>query len=196
MENDSLSLTEIQITNDTDGTKFFEQMSTFNVYFNSCGARYQNLAFCLDKNIVLLKHEAFPGISVVDIRKHSFSHDILRVMLLYCSPNSPFTSFYNRLENVLSDSFIDMVLGDFNIKILSSINVNLNNVLSKYTLLVNEPTYISGSLLDQVYVNNDSLQNFLLNKIEIVSIYFSDHDATKFTLIETNIVHEKTIYAY
>ena len=104
-------------------------------------------------------------------------------MLLYCSPNSPFTSFYNRLENVLSDSFIDMVLGDFNIKILSSINVNLNNVLSKYTLLVNEPTYISGSLLDQVYVNNDSLQNFLLNKIEIVSIYFSDHDATKFTLI-------------
>ena len=78
---------------------------------------------------------------------------------------------------------MDIKLGDFNIDILNSININLNNVLSTYTLLVNEPTYISGSLLDHVYVNNDSLQKFLLNKIEIVSIYFSNQDAVKFTVI-------------
>ena len=52
--------------------------------------------------------------------------------------------------------------------------------MSNYGLLVNEPTYIIGSLLDHVYVNNDSLQKFLLNKIEIVSVYFSDHHAVKF----------------
>ena len=90
---------------------------------------------------------------------------------------------YNTLENVISDSFIDTVLGDFNIDILNGININLNNALSNYTLVVNELTYISASLLDHVYVNNDSLQKFLLSKIEIVSIYFSDHDAVKFTLI-------------
>ena len=181
MENDILCLTESQIKNDTDGAEIFEQLSTFKVYFNSCGARHKNFAFCLGQNIVLLKHEAFPGISIIDIRKDSFSHDIIRVMLFYRSPNSPLNSFYNALENVLGD--IDIVLGDFNIDILNSININLNNVLSNYTLLVNEPTYISGSLLDHVYVNNDSLQKFLLTKIEIVSIYFSDHDAVKFTLI-------------
>ena len=104
-------------------------------------------------------------------------------MLLYRSPNSPITSFYNILENILSDSFIDIVLGDFNIDTLNSININLNNLLWNYTLLVNEPTYISGSLLNHVYVNNESLQKFLHNKIEIVSIFFSDHDAVKFTLI-------------
>ena len=57
-------------------------------------------------------------------------------MLLYRSPNSPITSFYNILENILSDSFIDIVLGDFvidsffNIDTLNSININLNNVLT------------------------------------------------------------------
>ena len=50
-------------------------------------------------------------------------------------------------------------------------------------MLVNEPTYFSSSLLDHVYVNNDSPQKYLVNKIETISIYFSDHDAVKFTLI-------------
>ena len=103
--------------------------------------------------------------------------------LCYFTVVQTFTSFYTALENILSDSFIDIVLGEFNIDILNSININLNNVLSNYTLLVNEPTYISSSLIDHAYVNNDSLQKFLLNKIEIVSIYFFDHDAVKFTLI-------------
>ena len=88
-------MTESQITNDTDGAEIFEQLNTFKVYFNSCGARQQNLAFCLCQNIVLLKHEAFPGIYIIDIRKDSFSHDLIKVMLLYGSPNSPPTSFYN-----------------------------------------------------------------------------------------------------
>ena len=50
-------------------------------------------------------------------------------------------------------------------------------------MLVNEPTYFSSSLLDHAYVNNDSLQKYLVSKIETISIYFSDHDAVKFTLI-------------
>ena len=151
-----MSLTKSKITKDTDGAESFEQLSTLKVYFNSCGARHQNLAFCLSQNIVLLKHEAFLSISIIDIRKDSFSHNMISVMLLYRSPNSPLTSFYNTLEN------IDIVLGDFNIDILNNINVNLKNVLSNYTLLVNQPTYISGSLLDHVDVNNDSLQSSYL----------------------------------
>ena len=103
-------------------------------------------------------------------------------MLIYRSLNPPLTSFYNTLENVLSDSFIDIKLGDFNIDILNIININLDSVLSIYTLLVNEPTYINGSALDHFCVTNDSLQKLLRNKIEIVIIYFFDHDAVKFTL--------------
>ena len=58
MENYILCLAETQITNNTDGTEIFEELSTFKVYFNSCGARHQNLAFCLGQNFVLLEHKA------------------------------------------------------------------------------------------------------------------------------------------
>ena len=46
-------------------------------------------------------------------------------MLLCRSQNSPLTSFYNTLKNVLSDSFIDIVLCDFNIDVLNSISIIL-----------------------------------------------------------------------
>ena len=107
-KNDILCLTEIQITNDIDGADIFYQLITIKVYFNSCGARQQNLAPRLGQNIVLLKHEAFSGVLIIDIRKDSFSHDIISVMLLYRSSNFPFTSFYNTSENVLSDSIFNI----------------------------------------------------------------------------------------
>ena len=87
------------------------------------------------------------------------------------------------MENLLSDHHIfDLVLGDFNIDILNGTNINLQNVLSNYTLLVNKGTHISGSLLDHVYVKNEILQKFSVDKTETVSIYFSDHDVVKFRL--------------
>ena len=62
-------------------------------------------------------------------------------MLLYRSQSSSLTTFYNTLENLLGDHHtIDLVLGDFNIDILNSTNINLQDALSNYTLLVNEAT--------------------------------------------------------
>ena len=95
------------------------------IYFNSCGERHQNLAFCLRGNIIFLKHDTFPGISVIDITKNSFSYDIIRIMLVYCGPNSSLTSFCNTLEYFLRCYCIDIVLGDFNINTLNGENINL-----------------------------------------------------------------------
>ena len=123
-------MTESQITNDTDVAEIKEQLSTFEIYFNSCGVRHKNLAFCLGQNIVLSKHETFSGISVIDITKTSFSHSTILIMLLYRSLSSSLTTFYNTLENLLSDHHIfDLVLCDFNIDILNGTNINLQNVL-------------------------------------------------------------------
>ena len=120
-----------QITNDTDVAEIKEQLSTFEIYFNSCGVRHKKLAFCLGQNIDLSKHETFPGISVIDITKTSFSHNTMRIVLLYRSPSSSLTTFFNRLENLLSDRhIIDIVLGDFSIDSLNSTNINLQNFLS------------------------------------------------------------------
>ena len=93
-------------------------------------------------------------------------------MLLYHSPSSSLTACLNTLENLISDRHvIVIVFGDFNIDTLNSTNINLENVLSNYTLLVNEATHISGSLLDHVYVNNEMLQKFSVGKTKIVFIF-------------------------
>ena len=181
-ENDILCLTESQITNDTDVTEVLQQLSSFKFYFNSGVERHQNLAICLRENIILLKHDTFLGISIIDITKSSFSYDIIRIMLVYRSPNSSLTYFCNTLEKFLRRYFIDIVLSGFNVNTFNGANINLQDIFSNYTLPVNEPTHISGSLMDHVYVYNESLQKFLLSKIEVPSIYFSDHGAVKFRL--------------
>ena len=103
-ENDILCLTESQITNDTDVAEVKGQLSTFEIYFNSCAVRHENLAFCVGQNIVLSKHEASPGISVINIKKKKFFTQY--TTLLYRSPSSSLTRFFNRLENLLSDRHI------------------------------------------------------------------------------------------
>lgn len=86
-------------------------------------------------------------------------------MLLYrCLSSSPVT-FYNTLENLLNDSNItDVVLGNFKIDILKWTHIDLQYVLCNYTVLVNEATHISGSLINHVYVNNESLQKSSADK--------------------------------
>ena len=118
-------MTESQITNDTDVAEIKEQLSTFEICFNSCDGRHKNLAFCLGQNIVLSKYETFPDISVIDITKTNFLHNIIRILLLHRSPSSSLTTLFNTLENLLSDHhIIDIVLDDFNIDILNSRNIN------------------------------------------------------------------------
>ena len=174
--------TESQIRNDTDVIDVLKQLSSFKIYFNSCGERHQNLAICLRENIICLKHDTFPGILVIDITKRSFNNDAVRFMLVYRNLNSSPTSFFSSLEYFLRRYCIHIVLGDFKINTLNGANVNLQDIFSNYTLLVNEPTHISGSLIDHVHVYNKSLQKFLPSKIEVLSIYFSDHNAVKFRL--------------
>ena len=117
------------------------------------------------------------------ITNDSFLHDTVSIMLLHRCPSSSLVKFYNTLENLLSDSnVIDAVLGYFNLDSLNGIDINLQHGLSNYTLLVNEAALMSGSLIDHVYVSNESLQKFSVDKTKVASIYFSDHDAVKFRL--------------
>ena len=115
-ENNILCLTESQIANDTEVAEIKEQLSTFEIQFNSCGVRDQNLTFSLGQNIVLSQHETFPGMSVIDTTKNSFSQNTIWIMLVYSSPSSSLTTFFNTLKNLLRDHhIIDIVLGVFSI---------------------------------------------------------------------------------
>lgn len=60
--------------------------------------------------------------------------------------------------------------------------MNVQHTLSNYILLVNESTHASGSMVDHVYFYGESLQKFSSSKVQVLSIYFLDHDAVKFRL--------------
>ena len=107
---------------------------------------------------------------------------VFHMTYVYHRPNYYLTSFNNTLGNLLRSYCIDKVLGDFNINNLNGANINLRNIFPNHTLLVNEPTHISGFLTDHVYVYNESSQKISPSKTEVLSIYFSDRDAVKFRL--------------
>ena len=154
-ENDILCLTESKITNDTDVAEIKEQLSNFEIYFNSCSVRLKTLAFCLGQNIVLSKHETFSGISLLIFQKavfHTIQYGVC-CCIVFQVHLSQHSIIRWKTYLVTIHHTIDLALSDFNIDILNSTNINLPNVLSDYTLLVNEATHISGSLLYHAYVN-------------------------------------------
>ena len=94
-----------------------EELRTSTIDFNSCGERFENLGFCLNKSINVVPHQTFPGISLLDIRRSSFSLDPVIIMLLFRIPSFPLNSFYNTLQRFLStDKVINIAQGDFNNK--------------------------------------------------------------------------------
>ena len=106
-----LCLTESQISANDDTSDVCEELRTFVNDFNSCGQKFENLAIeNIDKSKNFVQHQKFPSISLLDIRKTSFSPDPISVMLLYRSPSSHFKSLYNNLQSLFSsDKVIDII---------------------------------------------------------------------------------------
>ena len=104
---------------------------------------FQNLLqflWCKTAKSCLLSWSRYFSLNTWYISRHICfwycKRQFLRIMLLYHCPRSSPVMFYNTLENLLSDSKITAaVLGDFNIDVLSSANVNLQHALSNYTFL-------------------------------------------------------------
>ena len=184
MESDILCLTETQTRIDQDTSNIEQTLNTFDVFFNNSSEQsFLNLAICLYRDILLVSHDQFLGISIFDILKQNFTKNVLRFCLLYRSPNSSVTLFFERLREIVHPELhIDIILGDFNSNIFNNSNNILKNILSNYELVINEATHISGSLIDHVYISKSLLQQMYLESITVCDVSFSDHDAVKFKI--------------
>ena len=105
------------------------------------------------------------------------SGELVRVVLVYRSPNTPVGTFTGMLASILNGARPQsanptVVLGDFNDPLLHS---PISKLLSSYgyVQLVKSSTTDQGTRLDHVYYNG-SLGNVVL---EVCDIYYSDHDA-------------------
>ena len=178
-----ICLTETQINMGESTSEIEQILGKFNVYFNTDEQRFRNLAICLGKNVELVAHNKRVGISMIDIVKSNFSIDALRLVLLYRSPNSSLSSFYEILTEISSPQLhVDIILGDFNLDVFNVANNSLHDVLSNYTLIVDEATHISGSLIDHVYIRKSLLHHTVLEKVVVCNMSFTDHDVIKFKI--------------
>ena len=109
-----------------------------------------------------------------------------KVALLYMFPKSPVRVFIEQLSRLIDVKKVNILLGDFNINALSKeAYAGVSNVLIRYKLMVSEPTFMDGGLLDQLYL----MKRFLVRKhvnSTVKIIYFLDHDAVKIHIQKEN----------
>ena len=102
MESDILCLTETRIRIDQDTFNIKQTLNGFDVFFNNSSEQtFLNLAICLHKNVTFVSHNKLFRFSIFDILKPNFTKNILKFLLLYRSPNSSVTLFFDRLREIL-----------------------------------------------------------------------------------------------
>jgi len=176
MESDVLCLTETQIFSSFEYTF---PSNDFQLIQNNSDDRFCSIAIGYVNSIIISHVTNIPGASLFRVSKTSFYPSSLNLLLIY-RKNS--LSQADSLEMVrrlmdISDSKIDIIMGDFNKNALSIDNY-FERYLSDYEQIVEQPTHISGSLIDHVYVHR-SFRETLDVKTFVKNVYFSDHDAIK-----------------
>ena len=88
--------------------------------------------------------------------------------------------FCNWVGQFVSTCHVDIILGIFNINVFGKPVINLSSALTNFIRTVKEPTYLSASLIDHVYIHQDLLGNVNAE----VNVYISDHDAVQISLTD------------
>ena len=148
-------------------------MVLISFFNNSSEQTFLNLAICLHKNVTLVSHNKLLGFSIFDILKPNFTKNILRFLLLYHSPKSSVTLFFDRLREILHlELHIDIILGDFNLNMFNDSYDALKNILSSYKFVINDVTHISSSLIDHAYISKSLLQKMHLENVIVSDVSF------------------------
>ena len=178
-DTDLLYLTETQLV---PGQNTATVHDILNFFFNSSIDKFESVAACYLKSIEVFQVFNINGISIFSVNKSSFSEDNLRIALLYKKQSIPISIFSNTIDRLMASEQIDIVLGDFTIDALDlQQSIFVNNLLTVYDMVVDEPTHLGGGLIDQVYVRKSLLSHFKLTS-SICNIFFSDHHAVKVKL--------------
>ena len=99
--------------------------------------------------------------------------------------------FFEILQCLLATHSTDIIAGNRNYDLLKVLEKQLLDIFTDHVQMVNMPAYISGSLIDNVYLKKTLMVEFSSNST-VESIYFSDHDAVK-TAIEKDNVGFQTV---
>ena len=182
-ECDILFLTETQIEETDDTTKITDILSDFHVIHNISSDKFCSIAYCYRGTIDYIEDKSIPAVTLVKIKKNSFCPNAINILLLYRKNNLKLDDFVYMINHFLSQDNIQIILGDFNYNAFKhdSNSVRLSEVLSDYNQVVDQPTHVSGSLIDHVYIKKTFQERIDIHCI-VKNIHFSDHDAVKLCL--------------
>ena len=172
---DIMCLTEIQLEPNQNTVNIENALSNFSVIFNSSERKFKSLAFCHAQSVENLNCISMEGISIFTIRKRTFREDSITIALE--SAISP-AIYLNELSQVISNVNVDIILGDFNIGAFGQQRAIIEDKLHMYDMVINKPTHLSGSLLDQVHILKSFAMEFNIVS-DVHNVYFSDHDTVK-----------------
>jgi len=104
-------------------------------------------------------------------------------LFLYRNKASNVHDFVNNLNHITNWYTIDVILGDFNINYFDDKESHyLKNILESilgYQQIVSKPTFLSGSLLNHIYIRSDKFKTV---DNTVIGVYYSDHEAVKILL--------------
>ena len=83
------------------------------------------------------------------------------------------TQFCGWVGEIVRTRHIDIILGDFNINVLGKPVATLSSALTNFIQIVKEPTDLSGSLIDHVYIRQHLLGNVNAD-VQNSDVYFSE----------------------
>ena len=179
IQTDMLRFTETQLLPSQGGFDLPAKMRGFYVTYDACDDRFCILALCYRDNLHLLNHVKMNAFSILTFRNPSFSDEKI---LLYKKTSVLRGLFLSQLQDLLCNEQIQIILGDFDTDAFNSNNnASLSKSLERYFMVVRDPTHLSGSLIDHVYLSNATLDKLHVTA-KIKNIYFSDHDTVNLEL--------------
>lgn len=185
-KSDILALTETQLLPRDDDCDIRDELTPFTLYRHDHESdKFSSLAVCIKKNIRIVCQEQFPSLNALKFEFFCDNKEVKRnisFLLIYRKNCSKIQQFVNGLNYLLRAHTVDILLGDFNINYFNSKDREPLTLLMEslhYVQIVKEPTFISGSLIDHVYIR-DTHQSRIHSTV--VSVYCSDHDAVRITM--------------
>ena len=172
MSNYIIWLTETQISLSDSTYTIVKTLNFFNINFNSSEDEFLNLAYRCRNNVVVLDKFDTNGFSIFSFKKNDFADRVFTLMLVYKNYSMRMQNSFQMLQYLLATNSVDIVAGDFNFDLLK---VSENNLLLNHFMeqaqIVNQPSHISGSLKDHVYIKKILMEE--ISNATVANIYFS-----------------------
>ena len=77
------------------------------------------------------------------------------MLVIYIKRAISLTQFCDLVGEVVRTRHVDIISGDFNINLLGKLVATLSSASTNFIQTVKEPTDLSGSFIDHVYIHQD-----------------------------------------